>query len=112
MVRRLNGWQRIAVALSIFWLLLVGGRGAWEFFYPSDYPVAHLFGDWYTVAVAMPTEPAAGKLITLEEARGFRVVHRFAVGRLLAVMFVPIGALWATVFVVQWIVAGFRNPDP
>lgn len=108
----LNGWQRIGVVFSVLWVLSVGGLGALE--HVQEGEPTHYFVD--TVKVQLP--PAKdlnrpGRFLSEEEAFGYRVERHFRAGRLIATMLAPIALFWALayicVFIVRWVVAGFRR---
>lgn len=108
----LNGWQRIGVALSVVWILSVGGCSALEYVQKGE--PTHYFV--YTVNVDLPPVKdldQPGRILSYGEWLGFRAESRFRVGRLIAAMLVPVVVCWAfayvCVFVVRWVVAGFKK---
>ena len=109
---RLNGWQRIGVALSVVWTLSVGGCGAVEYLQEGE--STSYFVDSVRVALPLAKDlDRPGGLIPLEEALGYRVDRHFRVDRLLAAILVPVVLFWVfayvCVFVVRWVAAGFKK---
>ena len=121
---RLNGWQRIGVALSVVWILSVGGRGALEYLQgsaESNYAMKFLpaigedyyFADSIQIPVPMPKNTHVGSIITYDEGRGFRMEHHFRIDHLFVAMLAPVVLLWVftylSVFVARWVAAGFKK---
>ena len=110
---RLNGWQRMGVALSVVWMLLVAGRGAWEFTHLSNY-----YGNFYVADTAYRPaltleEPDAQGWLSPAAATGIEVEHHFEAGRVLMAMFGPVLLFWilayGMVFAFRWIAKGFER---
>ncbi len=108
---RLNGWQRIGVALSVVWILSVSGCGALE--YVQEGKPTYFFVD--TVMVQLP--PATNldrpdRSLSHEEVFG-RADRHFRVDRLIVILLVPVVLFWALayvcIFVVRWVAAGFKK---
>lgn len=108
---RLNGWQRIGVALSVAWMLSVGGCGALE--YVQEGKPTYFFVD--TVMVQLPLVQdwdRPSRTFSDEEVSG-RAERHFKVDRLIAAMLVPVVMFWVLayvcIFVVGWVATGFKK---
>ena len=110
MRNRLNGWKRIGIALSVIWMLSVGSCGALE--YLNVGTPTHYFVDTVLVEVPPSKESERSRQFTTEEVFG-REVRHFRVDRLIAALIVPVVLFWvliyACIFVVRWVAAGFRK---
>ena len=104
MEARTNGWWRLAVILTIGWLLSVGGLFAWEYwslnpfcaFPGGDWSVcSHFFFRW------VPTINSGGEVeghVVFQETRLFLVW-----------LLIPIVALWFIISGAVYVLAGFRR---
>lgn len=111
-MRRVNGWQRIGVVASVGWLLYVATWVGLDYLFEGRAPAPF-------VESVQSVPPASGSLhpgqrLTIEEFAGV-VEHNFRIDRLLLVLFVPVALLWAisyaVVFIVSWVVAGFKKQE-
>lgn len=109
MQKRLNGWQRIGLVISVLWLLLIGMWAAIECVQKGEQ--AYYFFE--TTKINLPVVNESKRLLTDEEVRGYRIERHFRPERLIITMFISIALFWILVYVgvyvVRWIVAGFKK---
>jgi hypothetical protein len=99
-IRRLNGWTRLGIVLTLVWFLVVGC----ELFY--EYSV----GPWGPLLITDMQETGepvlaegGGKLVPVNQVIN---ISRFA-----AFLIFPIVLMWAFGVACAWVLAGFRRTD-
>jgi len=103
----LNGWQRIGVVLSVFWAVFVCGYAAYEY--------AQRGADTQILIQVTPDKlPIVDKRGGVIDYMEFKSGEpTLLVGRLLVAAIVPLLLAWAIaylcVFIVRWVVAGFKK---
>ncbi len=109
MTKRLNGWQRIGIVLSLFWLVFVCGYTGYEFVKKVD-------ATTYLIEVThnKPTFDSQGhKIMTIEEFVGDDAKRNLKVINFLSAIVIPIAFSWAvgylSIFTYRWIMLGFRS---
>jgi hypothetical protein len=112
MTKRLNGWQRIGIVLSLFWLVFVCGYTGYEF-------VEKVNSTTYLIEVThnKPTFDSQGhRIMTIEEAYGDDAKRNLKVIHFLSVIFIPITLAWAIgylyIFIYRWIMVVFKSGQP
>ena len=104
---RLGGWQRIGVALSLLWVIVVCAYAAFEYSVGPD--SAMVFIEMITSKTREPISVLKGNAF----ADLVPVEPQLIWPRLVAVTFGPVVAAWVLVYLsvitVRWIVAGFKR---
>ena len=110
-MKRLNGWQRIGVVLSVFWVISVGVWLLKERAYHADRSYTRAFGSCYEYPFTETVEDCLGK------AREHRKVVFESTSNVMPAdfavfAFVPValgwGLTWGGVKIARWVIAGFR----
>jgi hypothetical protein len=104
---RLNGWQRIGVALSLIWAVLVCGYAAYEY--------AQRGAETQVLIQVTPDKaPVVDKRGSVVDYIEFRSGEPSLLwGRLLVAVVAPLVVAWIIaylcVFTVRWVIAGFKK---
>jgi hypothetical protein len=107
--RRLNGWIRIGIVVSVVWMLYITGTAAWE--YIQHHPYASNFIEWRC-------EKTGESYVSLEKITGpfvdlVPLSATLRLGRFATALLAPILVFWITaitvVYTVRWISNGFAR---
>lgn len=119
MTKKICGWYRIGIVLSIIWVLLVSGVAIYECFRDRKVPLESGFIGIITRSMFFNVEVVEDKVIE-DKKIGFTPLSpsteyelKFKTKRFLSVLFLPILGMWGLLLgmfrAVLWIKEGFKK---